>query len=156
MKNVENVWKSFIQKRVVQMSFSGTPAVSAKKKMCKKKDKRMPKKYPKAWHKLKHILGETAKTHPLVSSWWFQPIWKIFVNLEYFPKIGIKTKKIFELPPPSFLLRGTLASSNHSRPNTKLYHFGRAAKAFAVVQSCEGNRRSTSYESPSLRAWGII
>ena len=34
--------------------------------------------------------------------WWFEPIWKILVKLDHFPKWGWK-QKMFELPPPSSL-----------------------------------------------------
>ncbi len=37
------------------------------------------------------------------SSWWFQPLWKIWSsNWESSPILGVKIPKIFELPPPSF------------------------------------------------------
>ena len=35
-----------------------------------------------------------------ITSWWFQPIWKIFVKLDHFPRVRDEKKKIFELPPP--------------------------------------------------------
>ena len=36
-------------------------------------------------------------------SWWFQPIWKISIKMDHFPKDRGDNKKIFELPPPSLL-----------------------------------------------------
>ena len=95
---------------------------------------------PTKWQDVKKL------THSfLVTSWCFQPIWKIFVNLEYFPKIGMKNKRIFELPPPTRFCYEEPWHHQTFRPNTKTHHFCRAAKAFAVVQSCEGKGQKTSY-----------
>ena len=52
----------------------------------------------------------------MISSWWFQPIWKICSSKwVHLPQIvGVKTKKYFELPPPrfSFLTKGFVPLSN--------------------------------------------
>ena len=40
---------------------------------------------------------------PTLSSWWFQPIWKILVKLDHFPKWGW-TQKIFETTTQLFFL----------------------------------------------------
>ena len=36
-----------------------------------------------------------------LSSWWFQPLWKILVKLDHFPKVRDEHKKYLK-PPPSF------------------------------------------------------
>ena len=33
------------------------------------------------------------------TSWWFQPIWKIFVKLDHFPQVGVKIKNIWNHQP---------------------------------------------------------
>ena len=36
-----------------------------------------------------------------ISSWWFHPIWEIFVKMDHFPRLGVKNvKNISDLPPP--------------------------------------------------------
>ena len=48
-------------------------------------------------HIAPHLFGWT-KHH----RWWFQPTWKIFVKLDYFPNFrGWQFQRNFELPPPS-------------------------------------------------------
>ena len=37
------------------------------------------------------------------SSWWFQPLWKVSVQMVIFPNFRGQNKKIFELPPPSHI-----------------------------------------------------
>ena len=45
------------------------------------------------------LLPVTQNNHVLMdaykSSWWFQPIWKILVKLDHFPRKGVKIKNIW-------------------------------------------------------------
>ena len=46
-----------------------------------------------AWFSMKKVLKPSSLAHSclkLLSSWWFQPIWKILVKLDHFPKYGWK------------------------------------------------------------------
>jgi len=48
--------------------------------------------------------SSSLSNHPWwrLSSWWFQPIWKICSSIWIIsPTFGMKTKQIFELPPPA-------------------------------------------------------
>ena len=40
-----------------------------------------------------------------ISSWWFQPIWRILVKLDHFPKVRGKHKNMFQLPPPRYNIK---------------------------------------------------
>ena len=46
------------------------------------------------WVSLTYDFGWVA-----ISSWWFQPIWKIFVKLDHFPKDPGENKKCLKPPP---------------------------------------------------------
>ena len=37
--------------------------------------------------------------YPSNTTWWFQPIWKIFVKLDHFPKFRVENKKCLKPPP---------------------------------------------------------
>ena len=37
-----------------------------------------------------------------LTSWWFQPIWKMLVKMGIFPNFRGENQNIFELPPPSY------------------------------------------------------
>ena len=43
-----------------------------------------------------HLLSEKIRSIPW-SSWWFQPIWKISVQIGWFPQIGMKIKMLGHL-----------------------------------------------------------
>ena len=42
-----------------------------------------------------------------ITSWWFQPIWKILFKLDHFRQVGVKIKKCLK-PPPRLLWEPTI------------------------------------------------
>ncbi len=55
-------------------------------------------------HSLRRFLGPVQDSlSKRMTSWWFQPIWKILVNLDHFPGRGENTKYV--KPPPRMILR---------------------------------------------------
>ena len=54
---------------------------------CWYESKSVTQKHPRLWNVPSSISCVFFKTQ---TSWWFQPIWKILVNLDHFPKVGMK------------------------------------------------------------------
>ena len=48
------------------------------------------------------------------SRWWFQPIWKILVNLDHFPKVRGENKKYLSCHQPVNLLKRLLPKVGHT------------------------------------------
>ena len=46
------------------------------------------------------------------ASWWFQPLWKILVKMEIFPKVRAENKKYLEAPTSQFLVGVVWSSAN--------------------------------------------
>ena len=73
-------------------------------------------------------------THQLITSWWFQPLWKILVKIGIFPKVRGENKKYLKPPPRSTLQPFPLTSAPptsaasfvSSRPSAKRIVFRRS------------------------------
>ena len=49
------------------------------------------------------FMKNVSNMHLCISSWWFQPIWKILVKMGNLPQIAMKIKKCFKKPPPRYI-----------------------------------------------------
>ena len=73
---------------------------------CKEFEYILEAKIPDAHRHVMSKLTAIEKTWQLVASWWFQPIWKILVKVDHFPKVRGEHKRY--LKPPSRWSRSNL------------------------------------------------
>ena len=83
------------------------------------------------------------------TSWWFQPIWKIIVELNHFPQVGVKIKYVWnhQQVSHSFTLRTSLRNSpnicdiRRSRSGRPCFGMSRKAIFFSETNSPRPKRK---------------
>ena len=87
---------------------------------------------------------------PPFSSWWFQPIWKIWVKLEIFTNLGVN--KTYFKPPPSFVFWLFFCKSfGQTPPETPKVWQVKPAPAGPETAGSSGSSCGTTPKANSLR-----
>ena len=109
------------------------------------RNRKLSKKYP--WGI--STKRQSKQKGGISSSWWFQPIWKISVKLDHFPKIGVKIKIFWNHQQPDFLGRGVSLKKHisihllkvfHTRTGLRLQRFRCWNSALRVLANCSEAR----------------
>ena len=80
--------------------------------LCRPTNKKYIPYHPCVWYVYLHVVNLYGKCwQKIPSSWWFQPIWKIWVKIGIFPKgSGWNFKKYLKPPPRKFSRRKNFAT----------------------------------------------